>query len=132
MKRGTGLNDREREMWVNNDEGLYSWFRSSRLSMREFLRQNRAEIDAAIIGVRDAPPREKQWYDYRNNPMQLPPGVAKHGLKGKTIADVFVIPGRLRGWFEDGIALVMKDGSIYEIWSDAEGNGPGKLVMVKA
>lgn len=51
MRRGTGLNDSEREMWVNNDEGLYNWFRSSRLSMREFLRQNRAEIDAAITGV---------------------------------------------------------------------------------
>jgi hypothetical protein len=45
------LNDDERQQWILNDEGLYSWQRSSRLSMREFIRQNRAEIDAAILNV---------------------------------------------------------------------------------
>ena len=42
------MNDKEREMWVNNDEGLYNWFRESRLSMREFIRSNRAELTAYI------------------------------------------------------------------------------------
>lgn len=44
-------NDSERQDWINNDEGLYNWKRSSGLSMREFIRQNRAEIDAAIDNV---------------------------------------------------------------------------------
>lgn len=46
-------NDDERRQWVDNDEGLYLWFRRSRLSMREFIRQNRQEIDSAIDSVLD-------------------------------------------------------------------------------
>lgn len=34
-----------------NDEGLYNWFRSSRLSMRNFIRQNREELDECINRV---------------------------------------------------------------------------------
>jgi hypothetical protein len=51
------LNNRERELWVNNDEGLYNWFKRERGSMQDFIKRNRAMIDAAIKGVRDAPPR---------------------------------------------------------------------------
>ena len=42
------MNNREREMWIDNDEGLYNWWRSSRMSKREFLKQYRAELDACI------------------------------------------------------------------------------------
>ena len=42
------LNDTEREQWVNNDEGLYNWWRRSHQSMRQFIRKNRTELDAAI------------------------------------------------------------------------------------
>lgn len=45
------MNNREREEWINNDEGLHNWKRSSGLSMREFIKQNRTEIDAAIESV---------------------------------------------------------------------------------
>ncbi len=45
MKR---LNDRERELWVLNDEGLYNWHRRTRKSMRSFLRENREELDDYI------------------------------------------------------------------------------------
>jgi hypothetical protein len=41
-------NDREREMWVLNDEGLYRWHYSTGLSMRAFLRKFRTEIDYHI------------------------------------------------------------------------------------
>lgn len=41
-------NDRERELWVLNDEGLHSWWKSTRMSMRQFIRENRQEIDEAI------------------------------------------------------------------------------------
>lgn len=39
------------EQWIDNDEGLYNWQRSSRLSKREFIRQNRAELEACINHV---------------------------------------------------------------------------------
>ncbi len=55
--KGDKLNDKDRAQWIDNDEGLYNWKRSSRLSMREFIRQNREEIDILILRVRDAPPR---------------------------------------------------------------------------
>lgn len=45
------LNDNDREEWIDNDEGLYSWYRSSRKSMREFIRNNRTDIDAHIKAV---------------------------------------------------------------------------------
>lgn len=45
------MNDTEREMWVLNDEGLHLWQRRSRLGMRQFVRQNRDEIDSYITPV---------------------------------------------------------------------------------
>jgi hypothetical protein len=47
------MNDKEREQWVSNDEGLYNWQRTSGLTMRSFLRKHRNEIDAVILNVRD-------------------------------------------------------------------------------
>lgn len=44
----TRRNDDERRLWVLNDEGLYIWFTRSRLSMRMFIQENRAELDACI------------------------------------------------------------------------------------
>jgi len=45
------MNDIEREQWVNNDEGLYRIWRSSRKGMREFVKENRREIDELISTV---------------------------------------------------------------------------------
>lgn len=45
---GNGMNDTEREQWIDNDEGLYLWWKGSRQSMRAFVRENRAELDRAI------------------------------------------------------------------------------------
>ena len=45
------MNNRERAQWIDNDEELYGWKRSSGLSMRNFIRENRGEIDAHINGV---------------------------------------------------------------------------------
>lgn len=45
------MNDNERAQWVDNDEGLYNWWRSSRQPKRQFIRDNRAEIDSAISRV---------------------------------------------------------------------------------
>jgi hypothetical protein len=50
-------NDEERRIWVLNDEGLYLWHRASRQHLRQFIRDNRTEIDAAIDRVLDKPAR---------------------------------------------------------------------------
>lgn len=42
------LNNAERENWIMNDEGLYRWWKSSRKSMRNFIRDNKDELDEAI------------------------------------------------------------------------------------
>lgn len=52
MSRQT-INDEDRRQWIENDEGLYNWQRSSRLSMREFIKEHRREIDEVIRKVRD-------------------------------------------------------------------------------
>ena len=51
MAKRNQLNDKDREQWIANDEGLYLWQRRSGLGMRAFIRANRAEIDAAILPV---------------------------------------------------------------------------------
>ncbi len=37
--------------WIDNDEGLYSWWKSSRISKREFIRTNREELEVCIRRV---------------------------------------------------------------------------------
>ena len=44
-------NDDERDQWIDNDEGLYDWWQGSGQSKRTFIREHRAEIDAAIDNV---------------------------------------------------------------------------------
>jgi hypothetical protein len=39
------------EQWVDNDEGLYNWWRSSRQPKRVFIQENRADLEAAILNV---------------------------------------------------------------------------------
>lgn len=56
------MNDREREMWVENDQSLYVFRRQTRLSMRQFIRTYRAEIDSVISAA--LAPKQKTWRDY--------------------------------------------------------------------
>jgi hypothetical protein len=50
------LNDNDREQWIANDESLYNWWRGSRQSMRQFIRENRAELDKHIHAALDKKP----------------------------------------------------------------------------
>jgi len=45
------MNNREREQWIDNDEGLYSEWRASRLSKREFIKRERKWLDAVIDNI---------------------------------------------------------------------------------
>lgn len=45
------LNDKDREQWINNDEGLYNWWRRSKQSKRQFIKDNIVEIDIVINNV---------------------------------------------------------------------------------
>jgi hypothetical protein len=54
--RGATLNDADRDQWIDSDESLYRWWRSSRMSKRAFIRANRAELTELIIAMRDRPP----------------------------------------------------------------------------
>lgn len=56
MRKQT-LNDNDRRQWVNNDEGLYNWWKCSRQSMTQFIRENRAELDVAINNILNPPPK---------------------------------------------------------------------------
>jgi hypothetical protein len=37
--------------WIDNDEGLYNWWKSSRMSKTAFIKENRAELVACISKV---------------------------------------------------------------------------------
>ena len=45
------MNNRERNQWIDNDEGLYEWWKGSRLSKRAFIQENRADIDDVINNI---------------------------------------------------------------------------------
>ncbi len=60
------MNDRSRELWLDNDEGLYNWWRRSRLGKRKFVQANRAEIDKVVNNVLSgAKPAHYLAYDQR-------------------------------------------------------------------
>ena len=40
--------NKERKLWVQNNEGLYNWWKSSGLSLDKFVKENKDEINAAI------------------------------------------------------------------------------------
>jgi hypothetical protein len=42
------MNDSDRAEWIDNDEGLYDWWRFSRQSKRNFIRANREELTRYI------------------------------------------------------------------------------------
>jgi hypothetical protein len=39
--------------WIDNDEGLYNWWRGSKQRKSVFIRENRAELKACIRRVLD-------------------------------------------------------------------------------
>lgn len=47
------MNDQNREQWIDNDEGLYDWWRRSGLSKKSFVRKHRKEIDEVIRKVNE-------------------------------------------------------------------------------
>ena len=51
------LNDNDRRDWVNNDEGLYDWWRSSGIGLYRFVRENRTELTRHIQAVLATPPQ---------------------------------------------------------------------------
>lgn len=54
-------NDKEREMWIQNDEALYRWKRRTGGSMRAFIKANRAELDAYIDRQLSKEPARAIW-----------------------------------------------------------------------
>lgn len=62
--RGENLTVADIGQWIDNDEGLYNWWRGSRQSKTAFIRDNRAELEASIRQVLNRPPAQKTWRDY--------------------------------------------------------------------
>jgi hypothetical protein len=56
MKKHT-RNDKDREEWVNNDEELYLWWLSTRLTLHAFVVKYRAELDTHIDAYLNVKPR---------------------------------------------------------------------------
>ena len=44
----THRNDEDRAQWIDNDEALYNWWKSSKQGKRRFVKENREEIDRII------------------------------------------------------------------------------------
>lgn len=61
------MNNTEREQWISNDEGLHNWWKSTRLPMRRFIKENRDEIDAVIRNVVEGR-KPAHYLAYRTGP----------------------------------------------------------------
>jgi len=42
------MNDKEREEWIMNDEGLYLWWKDTGKGITTFIRENREELTRCI------------------------------------------------------------------------------------
>lgn len=58
------LNTEDLNQWIDNDEGLYNWWKGSRQSKRQFIQENRQELKDCILGFLNRKPAEKHYYDY--------------------------------------------------------------------
>ena len=45
------MDNKERRQWILNDKGLYNWQIGSKLSMSEFIKENKDEIDRIIENI---------------------------------------------------------------------------------
>lgn len=45
------ITNREIELWLDNDEGLYLWLKRSRMSKRAFIKQNKEVLKGYIDNV---------------------------------------------------------------------------------
>ena len=50
------LNDQDRAQWIDNDQGLYSWWKSSQQGKSKFINENRAELTRLIRAQLDKKP----------------------------------------------------------------------------
>jgi len=44
------------EQWIDNDESLYNWWKRSRSSKRQFIRDNRTELESCIYAALNRKP----------------------------------------------------------------------------
>jgi len=51
------LNDKDRAQWIDNDEGLYNWWRRSGQSKTKFIQENREELTTLITAYLERKPR---------------------------------------------------------------------------
>lgn len=49
--RERGLTSADLAQWIDNDEGLYRWWRNSKQTKREFIRANRDKLKRSIQAV---------------------------------------------------------------------------------
>jgi aspartate/tyrosine/aromatic aminotransferase len=47
-KKSGIMDDKERQMWVMNDEGLYRWWKSERKGISDFIKEHRQELTDII------------------------------------------------------------------------------------
>lgn len=95
------------EQWIDNDEGLYNWWKSSRQSKREFIKENREELVRVIKKVTSG--AKPAHYLAYQNPRSRQPGywvefAVQGASRGKMLA------GRLRKELSRDVKVVHKVG----------------------
>lgn len=83
-----GMNDRERQLWVDNDKSLYRWQQSSRLGMRRFIQTYRDQIDQYIQSQLSQKPRANPPLLIAMNPAFQPGDLVTYhdGSRGRVLS----------------------------------------------
>lgn len=55
------MNSKEREMWIDNDEGIRRWWQATGKSKAVFIKENRESLDQAIENLRKVAGYCRQW-----------------------------------------------------------------------
>jgi hypothetical protein len=102
------INDNERSLWIDNDEGLYNWHRRSRQSKRDFIRANKAEIDKHIHSVVGRKPanEETEMSEKPDNSLELLDAIVDKNALGVKNAFDAAIKDILPDMIEDEKAAV--------------------------
>ena len=122
----------ELEDWVNNDEGLYAWWKSTRLSMRKFISENRDDLRGAIREVLDREPSRNPGRTLQvGTRVEVSAGSGTNSGRRGTVVPrsriktcgrgIPLLPGHYKPMSKDEVVVELDDGSLITMYKNRLG-----------
>jgi uncharacterized protein YjbI with pentapeptide repeats len=122
----------EIELWVNNDEGLYAWWKSTRLSMRKFISENRDDLRGAIREVLNCEPSRNPGRTLQvGTRVEVSAGSGTNSGRRGTVVPrsriktcgrgIPLLPGHYKPMSKDEVVVELDDGSLITMYKNRLG-----------